>query len=112
MFLNFYTKTWFRLVFNISTRLIVFSVIGLHYIPLPLVATWKRAKFSFRRKPTWLQETGAAAAGAARGFHWIKVTRSLAVLAILPSKGPWTKIRATLFLFSAVSGRRNDSAIS
>jgi hypothetical protein len=75
------------------------------------MAIWKRAKFSFRQKLTWLQETGAAAAGAARGFHWIKVTRSLAGLAELPSKMPWTKIRATLFPFSAVSEPRNDFAV-
>ena len=59
-------------------------------------------------KPIWLQDTGAAAASAARGFHWIKVTRSLAAMAPLPSNGPWTAIRATLLPFSAASGRRND----
>ena len=62
----------------------------------------------FPQKPIWLQDTGAAAASAARGFHWIKVTRSLAGMATLPSKGPCSKIRATLLPFSAASGRRND----
>jgi hypothetical protein len=52
-------------LFNV---LIAVSVVGLHFISLPMMAIWKRAKFSFRRKPTWLQG-GAAAAGAARGFH-------------------------------------------
>ena len=66
----------------------------------------------FPQKPIWLQETGAAAASAARGFHWIKVTRSLASVATLPlklpSNGPWKKIIATLLPISAASGRRND----
>jgi len=52
MFLNFYTKTWFRLVFNISTRLIVFSVVELHYMNLPLEAILQSANSSFFRKPT------------------------------------------------------------
>ncbi len=68
----------------------------------------KFVSFSFPQKPIWLQETGVAAASAARGFHWIKVTRSLAVVATLPLKMPWTTIRATLLPFSAASGRRND----
>jgi hypothetical protein len=42
----------------------------------------------------------------------MNVTRLLADMAKLPSNWPWTKIRATLFLFSAVLEPRNDSAIS
>ena len=68
----------------------------------------KCASCWFPQKPIWLQETGAAAASAARGFHCIKVTRSLAAKATLPSNAPWPGIRATLLLFSAASGRRND----
>ncbi len=72
---------------------------------LKFVSCW------FPLKPIWLQETGAAAASDARGFHWIKVTRSLAARATLPSNVPWPtilQIRATLLPFSAASGRRND----
>jgi hypothetical protein len=42
----------------------------------------------------------------------MNVTRLLAEMAELPSNWPWNKMRATLFLFSAVLEPRNDCAIS
>jgi hypothetical protein len=70
LFLKFFTKNLF--CFHVQlfvTPSLLPAVALLYYWPLPLVVMLKLSNCWFPQKPIWLQETGAAAASAARGFH-------------------------------------------